>query len=198
MGGWAGRRAERRRHSSGRFQPDEHRSLPRTPATPLHRRGHPFPGLFPRCGPSLGRRCHHPRLARGVPPREAKAGKAVSAASIQDGDTSVATTRNTCSVLRFDPPLGSHWTFASHRRNPQRGGPALRRRRYLPAPGPSPPAEEGPGSAQPAQFTPHPARTTRCGRRMAAGARMPGARGPFAPLIGGPTPWGRAYTSIGP
>lgn len=65
--------------------------------------------------------------------------------------------------------------------------------------GPSPPAAEGgPGSARPAQWTPRPACNTSCGRRVSEGARMPGASGPFAPLIGGPTPWGRAYTSIGP
>lgn len=56
-----------------------------------------------RVNSRFGRRHTHPRLERGVPPGP-EASTAVSAASTQDGDTTVATTRNTCSVFCLDPP----------------------------------------------------------------------------------------------
>lgn len=106
--------------------------------------------------------------------------------------------RNTCSM----PHLRSHWTFASHRGNPQGGDPALRRRYHLPFPALSPYtlAKECTGSAQPINFTPCPASNTSCSRR-ATGARPRGperrAIGPSPHFIGGPMPWGGPTCPLG-
>lgn len=179
MGGWAGRRAERRRHSPGRSHPDEHRSLPRTPA--------------PRQRPSTV----------GAPSSQ---GCSRDVAGAWDGGATILGWRGACLhaerklAKRFplpapkmatpaSPPHGTHALYSASTRPSGRTGllqvtvgtlkggrgPALRRRHYLPVPGPSPPAEEGPGSAQPAQLPPHPARNTPL--RPAHGRGGPDARG---------------------
>lgn len=159
-----------------------------------------------RVNSCFGHRCTHPRLERGVSPGP-EVNTAVSAASTQDGGTTVATTRNTCSVVCLDPPRPrSHWTFASHCGNPQRGNPAFRWRYRLPSPavGLYSPAEESTRSAQPACFAPRPACNTSCGERMAEGARMSGAVGPSLHLLVGPrrgaglhAHWAVGHASLG-
>lgn len=191
VGGRAGRRPEGEGGPPpGVFIPTNSASYPTslTPAAPLHRRGQ----LFPRCGPGLGPRCNRPRLARGVPPPKRKLATRFPLPAPKMATTASRPheTHALYSAATNPAPLGLTGLLQVTVGTLKVGTSIL---------GPSPRAAEGgPGSARPAQWTPRPACNTSCGRRVSEGARMPGASGPFAPLIGGPTPWGRAYTSIGP